>query len=120
MNWKYNPIIGLILLIIIAVIVGYHYLLSKKTPQNRFYSVMLICENHDPPLIFHADIPKNNQSPFQCPECGKKSAYPALKCYYCSKIFPMVEEVLYCPDCKSANVKPLEENDSIPFGYTVR
>ncbi len=56
MNWKYNPLIGLVALFIIVAVVGFHYFKTKIAGQKKAYSVILICENHDSPLIFQAEV----------------------------------------------------------------
>lgn len=67
-DWKNNPFIGFILLLIIVVIIAYHISRRPGAGLDGTYSIVLVCTsvNHDEPYRFTMEIEGSSEPPYKC------------------------------------------------------
>lgn len=116
------------IVILLGVISAFTYLAVTRTKpdpeKERGYATVLMCSNPECEKIFSQTIVAGQPAPYPCKYCGKKTAYPAVRCENCGHIFAYhVEEILTefgveqtgtteCPECGSeffTRIKSMDE-----------
>lgn len=98
---------------------------TKPDPEEeRGYTAVLMCSNPECEKVFSQTIVAGQPAPYPCKYCGKKMAYPAVRCENCGRVFAYhVEEIFTdfgieqtgtteCPDCGYeffTRIKSMEE-----------
>ena len=101
-SWKYNPATGVVLIIvIIGAIVGmYFFNRAGKTDLGPTQKMVVVCEETG--QVFHLDVPTGDLGPYESPETGRKTVWPAIRCQNCGIIYAMKEtpaDKIPCPNC---------------------
>ncbi len=126
-NWKKNPKIGVILVVVIAIFVGMTY--QKMKPKKYYYTTDFKCEQCE--NVFNAKIYGGQKLPLKCPKCDKAAAYRALRCTDCGFVFTMKPQVPpkgpgaggppmpmmdmpKCPQCGSMKLGPVTPREPLP------
>jgi len=118
-------LVMVILLGIIGVASYFAVTRSKPEPEEgRGYTTVLMCSDPTCQKIFSQRVIAGQPGPFKCKQCGKKTAYQAVRCDNCGEIFPYnVREVstesgpkqigtTECPECgydRFTRIQSMEE-----------
>lgn len=112
MNWKTNPYIAVVLVVLLAVAIW--LMVRSLIPQRQVeYQQVVMCTHPDCGYIFWITTDPTTQPPYECDKCHLKTAYLALRCVECGEIFPQTgtaaDEELHCPKCQSRKVRRLDD-----------
>lgn len=121
-DWRKDPKVGFILVVIIVIFLAVTY--QRIKPKKNYFPADFKCEQCE--NVFSVKVYGGQKLPLKCPKCGKAAAYRAVKCTECGFVFtiksqpppegpPPMTEITKCPKCGSAKLglvtsgKPLYE-----------
>lgn len=118
----------LVLVILLGIIgVASYFAVTRSRPEpeeGRGYTAILMCSNRACQKVFPHRVIAGQPGPYRCKQCGRKTAYRAVRCDNCGQIFPYhVREVstesgpeqigtTECPGCgydRFTRVQSMEE-----------
>ena len=121
--WKNNTAVGIasLAVIIIASVCLVRGMRGPKPPVYM-YPQHLKCDNCQ--AVFVKEISTRQGFPVACEKCGKKTAYPAIKCFDCGAVSCLKstrgpEAMGTCPACGSRRAGPVgtpEEDIMMLYG----
>lgn len=102
-SWKYSPIVGVTLVVIIIAAVVSIPLLKKAgtTHLGETREIIAFCEETG--KVFSLKIETGSKPPYMSSESGEKTAYVALQCQNCNTIYGMKKTPANeneCPYCR--------------------
>lgn len=114
-----NTVVMVVLVLVIGLALA--FVVKSAMPKKYSYTADLKCELCD--AVYRDKVYSGQRPPYECTECGKESAYRALRCQDCGEIFVqkpveypegMSEEDRLkqememmepkCPECNSSNL----------------
>ena len=103
--------VGVVAIVVITIALIFITRTIRGTGGRAYrYGMDFKCEQCD--YVFREDISSRQKFPIRCGECGKRAAYPVLKCFNCGNLFyikDMEKELEWlgaCPKCGSMKVCP--------------
>lgn len=122
-EWKKNPKVGVILVMVIGIFLVFTY--QRMKPKKYYYTTDFKCEQCD--NVFNTKIYGGQKLPLKCPKCGKAEAYRAIKCTDCGFVFtmkpqtppkgpggPPMMDMPKCPKCGSIKLGHVTPREPLP------
>ncbi len=119
----------IVLLVVLVGVIGVatYFAVERTKPDEEGlgYSTVLMCTNPACAKIFQGRIIAGQPPPFRCRYCGKMTAYRAVKCLDCEKVFALIvredpsrpesEEIRTeeCPECRSSDFQLVQSMDEV-------
>ena len=122
-DWRKNPKVGVILVVVIGIFLVFTY--QRMKPKKYYYTTdfnFQQCHN-----LFNTKIYGGQKLPLKCLKCGKAAAYRAIKCTDCGFVFtmkpqtppkgpggPPMMDMPKCPQCGSIKLGPVTPREPLP------
>jgi DNA-directed RNA polymerase subunit RPC12/RpoP len=129
MSSTLKSILVIALLVAVITVASYHAIkaLKRRSPEEEGmgYTAVLMCRDPECQKVFEGRIIAGQPPPYPCKYCGKMTAYRAVQCQRCGKIFPNivpsdptrpgVEELRTreCPYCGSTRFDLVDSMDQV-------